>query len=207
MLDAALTVFADKGYDQATLEEVATLAEFGKGTLYNYFPGGKQEILFSLLERQFDEMSERTGRYFADAEARNLVGREMLRGYIFMHVAYLFERQDVFAVLMKEVHRLAFDSDPDNVRRLITMHDRMVEQIAGPVGRAIERGELREGAPHVLAHMILEQVRGHLMCLLFDAQCAEDDRHFSDYADPGRAADLIATALLDGLALSSSHDA
>ena len=33
MLDAALGVFADHGYDGATLDEVAERAEFGKGTL------------------------------------------------------------------------------------------------------------------------------------------------------------------------------
>ncbi|PSQ74919.1 MAG: hypothetical protein BRD36_01045 [Bacteroidetes bacterium QH_7_64_110] len=33
MLQAAQSVFAEKGYEQATLEEIAKRAEFGKGTL------------------------------------------------------------------------------------------------------------------------------------------------------------------------------
>jgi AcrR family transcriptional regulator len=50
MLSAAQEVIAEKGYGEATLEEIASRAEYGKGTLYNYFPGGKQEILLSIFE-------------------------------------------------------------------------------------------------------------------------------------------------------------
>ena len=50
ILLSAQEVFAEKGFAQATLEEIATRAEFGKGTLYNYFPGGKQEILLAIFE-------------------------------------------------------------------------------------------------------------------------------------------------------------
>ncbi|HEX8299915.1 MAG TPA: TetR/AcrR family transcriptional regulator, partial [Rubricoccaceae bacterium] len=50
MLDAALGVFGDKGFDGATVDEIAERAEFGKGTLYNYFPGGKDELYLTLFE-------------------------------------------------------------------------------------------------------------------------------------------------------------
>jgi AcrR family transcriptional regulator len=51
MLEAARAVFAEKGYANATLEEIAQRAEFGKGTLYNYFPGGKDELFLLSLRR------------------------------------------------------------------------------------------------------------------------------------------------------------
>src|SRR5690606_13469506 len=50
MLSAARSVFAEKGYAEATLDEIAQRAEFGKGTLYNYFEGGKEEILFAIFD-------------------------------------------------------------------------------------------------------------------------------------------------------------
>ncbi len=49
MLTAARTIFAQKGYRETTLEDVAELAEFGKGTLYNYFPN-KDALFSSVLE-------------------------------------------------------------------------------------------------------------------------------------------------------------
>ena len=206
MLDAALTVFADKGYKQATLDEVATRAEFGKGTLYNYFPQGKQEILFSLLDRLFTEMCEWTEAHFAEAETAGQTGREMLRSYIFRHVAYLSERRDVFALLMQEVHRIAFDMDTEKVGRMVEMRERMVSQIAAPVQRAIDRGEIRALPAHIVAHTILGNIKGHLLAVTLEAH-ADPSCSFIEYADPERAADLIATTLLDGLALSPSADA
>ncbi|TKX68113.1 TetR/AcrR family transcriptional regulator, partial [Halorubrum sp. GN11_10-6_MGM] len=54
MLDAARAVFAEEGYADATLDEIAERAEFGKGTLYNYFEGGKEELFLAV----FDEASQ-----------------------------------------------------------------------------------------------------------------------------------------------------
>ncbi|MGB1376015.1 MAG: TetR/AcrR family transcriptional regulator, partial [Rhodothermales bacterium] len=70
MLRAAQEVFAEKGYNSATLEEVATRAEYGKGTLYNYFPGGKQEILLAIVERFHDELCAIIARSFDEAQER-----------------------------------------------------------------------------------------------------------------------------------------
>ncbi|MGL5512818.1 MAG: TetR/AcrR family transcriptional regulator, partial [Sporomusa sp.] len=37
ILDAAHTVFSRKGYHRATVDEIISLADTGKGTVYNYF--------------------------------------------------------------------------------------------------------------------------------------------------------------------------
>ena len=44
VLDAARVTFGEKGYDGATVEEIAARAEVGKGTVYNYFEGGKPAL-------------------------------------------------------------------------------------------------------------------------------------------------------------------
>jgi len=49
MLRSAKVVFAERGFHQATVDEIAALAGFGKGTLYNYFEEGKKEMLHHAL--------------------------------------------------------------------------------------------------------------------------------------------------------------
>ena len=49
ILSAACRIFADKGFDAATLDEIAEASEYGKGTLYNYFQN-KEDIYIALLE-------------------------------------------------------------------------------------------------------------------------------------------------------------
>src|SRR5690625_7740313 len=50
MLDAASAGVSERGYTDATPDEAAQRAEFGKGTLYNYFEGGREGILYALLD-------------------------------------------------------------------------------------------------------------------------------------------------------------
>jgi TetR/AcrR family transcriptional regulator, cholesterol catabolism regulator len=53
LLDAALTVFVDKGVDGATVKDITAAAGVTQGLLYHYFPG-KDALLVALLrERGF----------------------------------------------------------------------------------------------------------------------------------------------------------
>jgi TetR/AcrR family fatty acid metabolism transcriptional regulator len=50
ILDAAAAVFAHKGYHEATIREIAELADVADGTIYNYFDN-KFDLLISILAR------------------------------------------------------------------------------------------------------------------------------------------------------------
>lgn len=50
ILDAAAAVFARKGFHQATIHEIADLADVADGTIYNYFDN-KLDLLIALVVR------------------------------------------------------------------------------------------------------------------------------------------------------------
>lgn len=50
IMDAAEEVFIEKGYHDASMDEIAARAGIAKGTLYQHFPG-KEELVFALFER------------------------------------------------------------------------------------------------------------------------------------------------------------
>jgi TetR/AcrR family fatty acid metabolism transcriptional regulator len=50
ILEAAAAVFADKGFHQATIRDVAVLADVADGTIYNYFDS-KFDLLFGIMAR------------------------------------------------------------------------------------------------------------------------------------------------------------
>lgn len=64
IMAAARAVFARKGFNVATLDDVADLAEFGKGTLYNYFPN-KEALFISVLEDTFETVITIAQRAFS----------------------------------------------------------------------------------------------------------------------------------------------
>ena len=49
IINAATRVFSERGYNAATMAQVARAADVGKGTLYEYFPS-KEELYFNVFE-------------------------------------------------------------------------------------------------------------------------------------------------------------
>jgi TetR/AcrR family transcriptional regulator, fatty acid metabolism regulator protein len=54
ILRSAESVFAEKGYLQATISEIARMASVSEGTIYEYFDN-KDDLLFSIPEQRFKE--------------------------------------------------------------------------------------------------------------------------------------------------------
>lgn len=48
ILDGALKSYSEKGIDKMTMDDIALHSDFGKATIYYYFPS-KEDIVCSLL--------------------------------------------------------------------------------------------------------------------------------------------------------------
>lgn len=207
MLEAAQAVFAEKGYAQATLDEIAERAEFGKGTLYNYFKGGKEEILFAVFEGIYDEVCTLIRDVFAGVWEREEPLRAAFHTFVEAYFEFFRERPDPFMIVVKEAHRMAFSEDADRVRFFQTQQERMVAALAPSLEAAMERGEIQSLPQHAVAHLLLANVNGmvvhHCLTEQYDAQykpCPKGDLMLSQ---PEKAADFLTSMLFDGLALSS----
>ncbi|OFU59313.1 hypothetical protein HMPREF3121_00990 [Corynebacterium sp. HMSC11E11] len=64
--DAALTLIADRGYDDVTVEDICTAAEVSRRTFFNYF-SSKDHAIFG---RGLVEFGDAEARAFSDAAAR-----------------------------------------------------------------------------------------------------------------------------------------
>jgi AcrR family transcriptional regulator len=101
ILEAARAVFAEKGFDEATLDDVAVRAEFGKGTLYNYFEN-KEALFASVLEDSFEEaMVEVRG-----ALAKEIPIGEKIDGFVRGMLTYFYTHLESVQLMMRESHQL-----------------------------------------------------------------------------------------------------
>jgi AcrR family transcriptional regulator len=57
ILQAAGSIFSEKGYASATIHDIAIKADIGDGTIYNYFPG-KREILLTIAGKQTEAINQ-----------------------------------------------------------------------------------------------------------------------------------------------------
>jgi TetR/AcrR family fatty acid metabolism transcriptional regulator len=143
ILDAAVRVFARKGYHTSRVGDIAEEAGVAHGLLYHYF-SSKEELLETVFRETWSELLEAFGRVAESDQP----AREQLR--------------QVAAILLRSWRR-----DPDLVRVLVrevgrsqTLPDRVDE--IGAVFRAIEEivergqasGELRDDVAPALASWI-----------------------------------------------------
>lgn len=196
ILDAARAVFAEKGYAEATVDEIAERAEFGKGTIYNYFEGGKEGLLFAVLDEMYDAWAALIRDHFAEADAVADT-REAFRGLIARTIAHFLDHRELFLILVKEVHRIVFAEEPAKAAYLARQRERIVEAIVPPLEAAMAAGRLRSIPPHGVAHVLIGNLNGYLLfaCQHGVGACGAA----SGWHAPAQASDYITTILFDGL--------
>ena len=102
ILDAATRVFASKGFNRATIHDVARDAGVADGTIYNYF-ASKTDLLFGLLDRLND--TERRPESLAQATEAPLgdsIG-DYFRAYLRERVEALWSNADLFRAVLPEL--------------------------------------------------------------------------------------------------------
>ena len=95
LVDAALRVFAERGYEEATVEDIAAAAGYSKGAYYFHF-ASKEDIFLELLDRWIDEQ---TGHLRAFEEATPAAAALLETLEVFL--AYQ-ERDSVWPLLLVE---------------------------------------------------------------------------------------------------------
>lgn len=203
MLDAARAVFAEKGYAHATLEEIAERAEFGKGTLYNYFEGGKEEILFAVFEDIFDEVETLIRTVFREEHDRDRSLREAFYAFVVQYFNMIRDQQDLFLIFVKEAHLMAFSDDADRVQFFQEQQNRLVTALTEALEEAVEIGDVRSLPATAVAHLLLANVRGMGIHSILRDRHGPCDRESPDAPDllndSEKAARFLTTLLFDGL--------
>jgi AcrR family transcriptional regulator len=96
LLDAALHVFARRGYRQAGVDEIAAVAGYSKGAIYWHF-SGKDELLVTLLEERIDAPTRAAVELLASASPERDMSveaaREFARQLATQREAMLLERE------------------------------------------------------------------------------------------------------------------
>ncbi len=100
ILAAAKKVFAEKGFAGSTLDEIAIVAEYGKGTIYNYF-SSKEELFITLIREGLKAFKETVNAALAPCET--VVDK--LEKYIEVALNYFYEHQNAFKIISFEIHQ------------------------------------------------------------------------------------------------------
>ena len=188
LLDAALDVFAEKGFAAARMEDIAARAGAAKGTLYLYFPS--KEAVFEALVRSAIIPNIERAEAAAAAHA-GPVAPLLRRAAPFLAGLIRDGRLVVLPrLLIGELHKF-----PELARFYKgTVVDRALALIAHLHRQGVDSGEFRQQDSEAVARLVVAPV---LMMAVWRAVFAP---HEADSFDPARVLDAHVDTLLRGLA-------
>ncbi len=101
ILEAAIHIFAEKGYVGSSLQEVADSVGLMKGSLYHYISSKE-----SLLYRMFQEAHEQANLIITEVDAKNLGPEEHLRGFVRSLAVFYVINQERASIYFRESRHL-----------------------------------------------------------------------------------------------------
>jgi len=136
ILDAAIKVFAERGFHTATVAEIARAAGVADGTIYLYFKG-KDDLLLRLFDEKMTELLAESRSELA----KERTAPERLSRFIQLHLALVERNPDLASVLIVELRQSAqFIKAADRAKLAAYL-----DLIAEVVRDGQEKGELIDG--------------------------------------------------------------
>ncbi|MGD1048979.1 MAG: TetR/AcrR family transcriptional regulator [Candidatus Krumholzibacteriaceae bacterium] len=188
ILLAARELFARNGFYDTTLDDIARHAEFGKGTIYNYFPS-KEDLFFTIIDEVLDEIET-----IAEAAVGTSKGgaREKLSAYARDIVSFCREHSDLIRVISREVPHIDSREQRARVAGIKRRGERTLKTLARPIAEDARAGKLRQLDAEEVATLFSGALHFYLM-----HRMSEQGSFDSAGLDEGMS--LLVTVFFDGL--------
>jgi TetR/AcrR family transcriptional regulator len=148
ILDAAVGLYAEKGWDAVTVDQVARSARLSRALVYVYFRD-KEELLFAIGERAMQVLRER----FTAAAAGHALGMDQVEAIGQAYMAYAHEFPHYFDVCARfQAHEMPADPG-SNEGACAIAGDRAIGVVVQSIELGIRDGSIRKdiGEPTLLA--------------------------------------------------------
>ncbi len=184
ILEAALAVFAQRGFDEARMDDIAQEAGLSKGALYLYYKS-KDAIIAAILKLVFSRAMKKLQGFFDNESQKS--SHELL---IQLNSYYISEMKWMVSLMPISFQFYAIAARQKEVRQFLRQYFKeYVHVLAAIIQRGIDRGELRPANTETVAISITALYEGMaLLCMI--------DPHATDWEKTGGDALLL---LLDGL--------
>jgi AcrR family transcriptional regulator len=149
----AKEVFAERGYQQATLEEIAQRAGMSKATIYLY-DKNKDDLFLHVVEK----LAETTIAETAQAAGAHGTPLDKLARIVQGKMAFYEHEREFFRIYLNEKHGLEVASKDPHKRLLRDMYRQGVDMLACVLQEGMDTGVLRPMEPQRLAFFLQEMM-------------------------------------------------
>jgi AcrR family transcriptional regulator len=158
ILDGALAVFLERGFEQATLDAICSRLDTSRGSIYHHF-SSKEEIAVTLYAEAIESIQQDVRAALAGAATARAGVEQLVEVYL-----RWFERQPelgVFVFRILDGH--ALDEQVEPIRRL---QREFVCSATASFASFVERGEVRRLSPQLYASIVVGPSRDFLRAWL-----------------------------------------
>lgn len=133
ILDAAVSVFAEKGFHDAAVDDIARASDTSKGGIYFHFPN-KQGIFLALVDYLAGQLIERMESAIETEQGGIAKVESALRTVLGVFASH----RSLARILLVEVVGLGHGSDP----KLLDVRKRLTDAIRSHLDRAVADGAI-----------------------------------------------------------------
>ena len=141
IFETSMKLFAEKGYDATSIEEITATVGVAKGTLYYHF-SSKEEI-FNFLVEEGVKLLKNSIEIKTQKLEKTM---DKLRAIILIEIKVMIKYEDFMTILLSQI----WGNEPRNniCKKYIFEYIKIVERI---VKEGIEKGEIIDGDPEIIA--------------------------------------------------------
>jgi len=151
IIDRAMEVFAERGYDRTNMREVAEALGVTKGFVYHYI-GSKEDILYLII----NSTVERQKRFLSQSKKKlaNMSPKDALNEAIKDYLISVDKSQEGYNFINHVMANLSYRER----QYVFESETRVVDFFQGLLRRGIEAGEFKVEDTFLVAHIILLSV-------------------------------------------------
>jgi TetR/AcrR family transcriptional regulator, cholesterol catabolism regulator len=150
LVDDAARVFARKGYDQTSMQDLGEALGIAAGGLYHYF-GGKQQLLIRICDALMNPLLAQARELVADGAP----AEDQLRRLVRLWVGHVIAYRDHMLVFQQERHVIERGAQWRSVRQDRKEFERLVESV---LQRARREGATTGADPRLALSALLGMV-------------------------------------------------
>jgi AcrR family transcriptional regulator len=154
VVQAAARVFAERGYEQTSVQQLAAELELATGALYHYFPG-KEDLLIEICDQLMSPLLERIDE-MASAPGPPA---QRLRDLVRLWVGHVIEHRDHVLVFQQVRHVVDHGEQWRDVRRDRKEFEERLDAVLAGVGVASLATADRDLARYALLGMVNHTVQ------------------------------------------------
>lgn len=170
ILTAATESFSMFGYKATTIDQIARLANVGKGTIYTFFKN-KEELFYEIITKLIHDMEREANQVIR----LNKPFQENVHQALYKMLEFRLDHQ----LTIKLVQEQRDIGTPVVQNVMKKLEDSIFKFIKEKIKQAIENGEIKEGNPEIITFMLIKVY----VALIFDWEKTREPLTKEEIAD------------------------